>query len=102
MCTSSFKRPGRSEDQHPVGEEDRLVDLVRDEDRGLSRRVADPHEFGLHDLARLRVERGERLVEQEHLGLERERAGEIDALPHAAGELVRIVPIEAAQPDQLE
>ena len=38
----------------------------------------------------LRVERRERLVEQQHARLDRERAREGDALLHAAGELVRV------------
>ena len=40
-------------------------------------------ELGAH----ARVERAERLVEQEHLGVDRERAGETHALALAAGEL---------------
>ena len=36
-----------------------------------------------------RIERAERLVEQQHLRLHRERAGEADALLHAAGDLGR-------------
>ena len=36
------------------------------------------------------VERGHRLVEDQHLGPQRQRAGDADALPLAAGELVRV------------
>ena len=39
---------------------------------------------------RLLVDRRERLVHQQHLGVDRERAREPDALAHAARELVRI------------
>ena len=39
--------------------------------------------------ARQRIERAEGLVHQQHLGLHRERAGDADALLHAAGDLVR-------------
>ena len=42
-----------------------------------------------------RVERTERLVEQEHLGLGRQRAGEGHALPLSAGELRGVAPAEA-------
>jgi putative spermidine/putrescine transport system ATP-binding protein len=38
----------------------------------------------------LRVERGERLIEQEHLRFDRERVGQGDALLLVAGELVRV------------
>ena len=40
--------------------------------------------------ARLLVDRRERLVHQQHVGVDRERARQADALAHAAGELVRI------------
>ena len=55
-------------------------------------------------LRTLRVERAERLVEQQHLGLDRERARERDALALAAGELVRIAvgePVELHEREQL-
>ena len=42
-------------------------------------------------LAGQRVERAERLVEQQHLGLEGERAGERDALARAARQLGRAI-----------
>ena len=49
-----------------------------------------------------RVERGERLVEQQHLGLEHERASERDPLRLAAGELVRAARLVAGEPHALE
>ena len=49
----------------------------------------DRHHRVLQVRARERVERAERLVEQQHLRLHRERAGEADALLHAAGDLRR-------------
>ena len=46
------------------------------------------------------VERGDRLVGDEQLGLERDRAGDADALALAAGELVRIaVVVLGVEPD---
>ena len=42
----------------------------------------------LQHVARLRVERAERLVHEQDVGLERERARQRHALPHAAGQLV--------------
>ncbi len=51
------------------------------------------------------VERGDRLVADDELGLDRERAGDADALALAAGELVRIaldvVRVEPDQPEQV-
>ena len=49
-----------------------------------------------------RVEGAERLVEQQHLRLDRERAGESHALPLAAGELGRIAAGERLQLHELE
>ena len=48
---------------------------------------------------RLLVDGGERLVHQQHVGVDRERAREADALAHAAGKLVRIFLLEAGEPD---
>jgi hypothetical protein len=42
----------------------------------------------VHDFARLRVERAEGLVHQQNLRPPHQRAGDGDALLHAAGELV--------------
>ena len=50
----------------------------------------------------LRVKRRERLVEQQELRLDRESARDIDALAHAARELVRIVLGKAAEPDEVD
>ena len=46
-------------------------------------------ELDLHLAAQLEVEGAERLVEQQHLGPVDQGAGQRDALPLAAGELVR-------------
>ena len=45
------------------------------------------HDLGLHG----HVERGGRLVGDQHLRVQRERHRDHDALAHAAGELVRVV-----------
>ena len=49
--------------------------------------LMDRHDAVLQVRAGQRVERAERLVEQQHLGLHGERAGDADALLHAAGDL---------------
>src|SRR4030088_2647465 len=56
----------------------------------------------LHLQAGLRIERAERLVHQEELGLHQQAARDTDALLHAAGELVGIVVLEAAEADQVD
>ena len=55
-----------------------------------------------HQLARLDVERGERLVHQQDLRVEDQHLRERDALAHAAGELVRIAVLEAGEADARE
>src|SRR6185295_17101424 len=74
-----------------VAEEDRFIDAVRDEERGLLVLLPDAEQLVAHRLASLRVERAERLVEQQDLRIDGERAGDADALPHAARQLVRAV-----------
>src|SRR5439155_13234374 len=52
--------------------------------------------------AHFRVERRERLVEEQHTWLDRERAGESHALLHAARELMRVAVGRRSEPDELE
>ncbi len=59
---------------------------MRDEDEGDAGGLLDVLELLLHVLAELQVERGERLVEQQELGVVDEGAGDSHALLLAAGE----------------
>ena len=59
-------------------------------------------QFRLHDLARLRVERGERFVHQQDVRVHGQRARQVNALTHAARKLPRVVLLEALEPDELE
>jgi hypothetical protein len=62
-------RPGpRGKHDHPVGEEDRLLHRVRDEQDGRRRARGDREELEVQALAGQLVERAERLVEEEHRG----------------------------------
>ena len=49
----------------------------------------EPQQFVAHQQPRLLIERAERLVEQDQSRLHHQRAGDADALAHAAGELRR-------------
>src|SRR6516165_6162333 len=90
-------RPAREYD-HPLGHADRLADVVSDKNCSLSLAAQDlGHLVGEREPC-LRVERGERLVEQHHVRLGAKRARERDPLAHAAGKLTRQVMQEAAQP----
>src|SRR5438309_1935055 len=85
--TCSVAAGTRREDDHAVAEVHRLLDVVRDEDDGLAGALPQARQLFLHRLARLRVERAEGLVHQQHFGIEGEHARERDALLHAAGKL---------------
>ena len=66
--------------------------------------LLDGLELQLHLLPQLEVERAERLVEQQHLGLVHQRAGERHALSLAARELRRpagIVAVETHHPERV-
>src|SRR5207237_2401766 len=94
--------PPGVEDGDAVGEGERLVLIVGDEDAGQADAVmegAQPFAQGDADAG---VERAERLVEEQQPGLNGEGAGEGDALALTAGELRREAPLEAGELDEVE
>src|SRR5437016_893296 len=64
--------------------------------------LPDAQKLRPHHLPDLGVQRTERLVHQEHLRLDRQRARDTHALAHAARELVRIVALERAESDHAD
>ncbi len=62
----------------------------------------DALEFQLHLAAQLEVEGAQRLVEEQHLGVVDQRAGDRDALLLAAGELLRLAAGHRAELDEVE
>ena len=62
---------------------------MRYEEHGLARTLPNAREFGAEADARLLVERSERFVEEQDLGVDGEGPRHGDALLHAAGEFVR-------------
>ena len=70
-----------------VGHRERFFLIVRDEEKSDAGLALHGFQFGAHFLAELGIERGQGLVEQQHLRLEHERAGERHTLLLAAGEL---------------
>ena len=76
-------------DRDAVAHGQRLVLVVGDVDEGDLELLLDALELDLQVDAQARVERAERLVEQQHGRLEHERARQGDALLLAAGELRR-------------
>ncbi len=100
-CADLFDAAGVHHDQ-AVGERERLVVVVGDEEGG----ELEPHEqraqLGDEPLAERPVERAERFVEHEEPRLGRERAGERDALLLAARELADASTLEPGESDQRE
>ena len=78
-------------DQHAVGQRHGFRQIVGDEQRGLARELQRLRQVALQHHAGLRVDRRERLVEQQHMRIDGQRARQRHALAHAAGQLVRIV-----------
>ena len=85
-----------------VGERHRLALVVRDVHERDADLVVDRVELEKHVLAKLQVERGERLVKKQHLGPVNEGARNRDALLLTARELVRILPRVFAHLDHVE
>ena len=94
-------RSGRQDDD-PVGEEDGLGDAVGDEDDRRPDPLPEAEQLDVEALAGERVEGAERLVEEEHGRLERERPGDRDPLAHPAGELARPRVGPAVEADEAE
>lgn len=90
------------QDHHPVGEIGGLVDVVRDEEHGLARTLPDADQLVLQGFPRQRVQRRERLVHQQDLGLDCERTRQRDALPLPARELMRPALRQRPEPDEVE
>ena len=81
-------RPRRHDDDAP-GEIDGLVDVVGDEHHGAALAAPGREELVLQPHPRQGVERAERLVHQQDLGIDRIGAGDGAALLHAAGQGLR-------------
>ena len=89
----------RSRHQH------RLLDIVRHQQDGGDRHAAlapQVEQVGAQRLGGQHVERRERLVHQQHLGMHHQRAGEPDPLAHAARQLLRIGAFVAVEADQVD
>ena len=98
---------GRILAQHDdaVGQQHGFFDIVRDhEDRARGHFVALPklQQLAAQVLGGEHIERRERLVHEEHLGLHHQRAREAHTLLHASGKLLRIGVFEAVQAHRVQ
>ena len=97
-----------AQDEDPVGEQHRFLDVVRDHDHGLGREPLSFPQFQQLAAQVLRgehVQRAERLVHQQRRRLHDESAGEADTLAHAAGQFLgisRLVAVQAHQVDRAQ
>ena len=90
------------QDGDAVGNGERLLLIMRHIDRGQAERLLQLTDLDAHLGPQLRVEIGQRLVEQENRGLDDERAGDGHALQLAARELMRRARTIAGEAHPLE
>ena len=94
--------PGRIAPEHddPVGQQNGFLNVVGHQENAFRRDLlVEPqlHQFAAKVLRRQHVERGERLIHEQDLRFNRQRAGESHALFHAAGKLLGISVFEPFQ-----
>ena len=99
---AALEQPALVHDADAVGERERLLLVVGDEDRGDAQLALDPAHGAPQLLADAGVERAERLVQQQHLRPVRQRARQRDALLLAARELRRQALVHAVERDELQ
>jgi hypothetical protein len=85
-----------------VGEYDGLPDIMGYQENGLSCLSPNLQDLLLYRQPRQRIERAERFVHQQNIGLDCKRARDFDALTHTAGQFMRIAIGEVAETDQVE
>ena len=89
-------------DHDPVAHLERLLLVVGHEDAGDPDLVVQPAQPAAQLLAHLRVQGAEGLVEEQHLGLHRQGAGQGHALALAAGELRGVAVAQPVELHQLQ
>jgi hypothetical protein len=75
----------RSRHHHDlIGQKHRLLDRMRDEQHRFAITLPDVEQIVLQPCARMCIQRAERLVHEQHLGMISKRPRQRDALLHAA------------------
>ena len=92
----------RAHHGHPIGDEQRFFLIVRDVDGGDTELLLKGADLGAEMEPHFRVEIGERLVHQQHIGLDDHGAGQHDALLLTARKLAREAMAEMAEPHQIQ
>ena len=94
-----------AEHDDAIGQQHGFFNVVGDDEDGLGGHgFLGPQlqQFAAQVLGGEHVERGERLVHEEHFRLDDQGARKADALPHAAGKLLGIRGLEAVETDRVE
>src|SRR5262249_7773039 len=73
----------RCHDHDPIGQEDRLLQVMCDEEHRPASKVVQFQKMFMHDASGQGVERAERLVEKQHLGVVHQRPHELYAAAHS-------------------
>ena len=92
----------RAQDDDAIGEHDGFVDVVGDEQRREGLFLPEALDETLHADTRERVERAERLVEEQQAGLREQRAGERNTLLFSARQRARRIPRTVRETDVRE
>ena len=101
-CEPTCCTPPFGHDDEPVGHRQRLLLVVRDHHRGQPQLLLQLADLDAHFLPQLGVEIGQRLVEQQDVGLDHERAGERHALLLPARQFARQALRETLEPDEAQ
>jgi hypothetical protein len=101
------RRPGLEsapmmENAHPVGEERRFLEIMRNDDCRNTQAAAKVGQFAIEPLPGDLVDRGERLVQQQRCRIAGQCAGHGDPLLLAAGKCVRPPLLQSGQADNAQ
>ena len=98
----ALQRPTAMQDRQTVGEQRRLVEVVGDQDDRHRQLPAQVRKFAIELLPGRLVDCRKRFVEQEHVGIAGERAGDRDPLLLAARESGWPAMLKPRQVDKIE
>jgi hypothetical protein len=99
---ADLDEPSVLHDRDPVADLQRLVEVVRHEEHRLVQPGLQAQHLVLHLATDQWIERRERLIEDQHLRIDGERACKPDALLHATAQLVGVRALDRGEPDHAE
>ena len=91
-----------AEHDDAVGQEDGFGNAVRDHQHGHGLHSVNAQQLQVDPFAGQRVQRAERLIHEQQLGMVDERAGQDDTLRHAAGQVFGIDGFEAVEAEHVQ